>query len=248
MSEPLLPTPDELASQRHRRAPQRDLVTDPLPIEVPARFALRGRTVRLEPTDRAHDTGGLWAATHGDPDREKTWRFMGYGPFESLGDFAEWFTRCSESDDPMWFTVVDNDTDRPIGMATLMRITPHHAVVEVGNIWFVPEVRGTHQTTEGIFVLMRHAMAAGYRRLEWKCDAANLHSRRAALRLGFRFEGLFANHMVIKGRNRDTAWFSITGEEWPAVRTAIQRWLAPTNFDADGRDKTSLRTATAAMW
>ena len=248
MSSGLQPTPDELASHRNRRAPHGDLVSSRLPLENPARVALQGRTVRLEPTERGQDAAHLWAATHGDADREQTWRFMGYGPFSSRESFDEWYAGCAESSDPLWFTAVDGSSELPIGMATLMRITPDHGVIEVGNIWFVPEARGTTPATEAIVLLMDHTMSAGYRRLEWKCDAGNTRSRRAALRLGFRYEGTFANHMVIKGHNRDTAWYSITAEEWPEVRTVLGTWLDPANFDAGGLATTSLRRATAALW
>jgi RimJ/RimL family protein N-acetyltransferase len=205
--------------------------------------------VRVEPIDpQRHNPQPLWAATHGSPGREATWDFMGYGPFYAYADFRTWFTATASSDDPMWFVLVDRKADQPIGMATFMRITPAHGVIEVGNIWFVPEVRGSVRTTEAISLLMRHAMGHHYRRLEWKCDALNLASRRAALRLGFRFEGVFFNHLVVKGRNRDTAWFSISAEEWPAINAAIKSWLAPSNFDADGRERTSLREGTAGLW
>lgn len=248
MSNELQPTPDELASQRDRRTPHGDLVSTRLPVEIPGRVALRGRTVRLEPTERGHDAAQLWEATHGDADREQTWRFMGYGPFVSVEAFSEWYAGCAESTDPLWFTAFDGSSELPIGMATQMRITPDHGVIEVGNIWFVPKARGTTPATEAIVLLMDHAMAAGYRRLEWKCDAGNTRSRRAALRLGFRYEGIFANHMVIKSHNRDTAWYSITTEEWPGVRAVLDTWLDPGNFDGTGRARSSLSEATRRLW
>jgi RimJ/RimL family protein N-acetyltransferase len=248
MSKELQPTQNELSSGRRRRAPHDDLVSTRLPVDIPARVALPGRTVLLEPTSHAHDATELWAETHGDPERAETWRFLSYGPFASLDPFDEWFAQATESNDPMWFTAIDAASERPIGMATLMRITPEHGVIEIGNIWFVPEARGTTQATEAVFVLMRHAMEAGYRRLEWKCDAGNVRSRRAALRFGFRFEGIFANHMVIKGRNRDTAWYSITKEEWSTLRPVLDDWLDPYNFDGTGSALTSLREATQRLW
>jgi RimJ/RimL family protein N-acetyltransferase len=242
-------TPEEEASRRNRRLPDGRVHAGDLPAPSPASTILSGRLVRLEPADaHRHSPASLWSATHGDDIRESTWRYLSYGPFPSPDSFDTWFGERAAATDPMCFTALDAATNAPLGMVTLMRIAPEHGVVEIGNVWFIPEVRSTALTTEAIFILMRHAMEAGYRRLEWKCDARNFASRRAALRLGFRFEGISFNHMVIKRRNRDTAWFSITDDEWPAVRTVIHTWLDAANFDADGRERSSLRDATAALW
>ncbi len=230
-----------------RRPPHGEPVKAPLPAPRPPRSRVRGRTVHLTPLEPTDDVDSLWAATHGEPERDATWRFMGYGPFQSIEDYRRWVGEAAATTDPMWFLIRQN-AGPPIGMATLMRITPAHGAIEVGNIWFVPEAQGTTASTEATFLLMRHAIESGYRRLEWKCDAANLRSRRAALRLGFRFEGVFANHMVVKGRNRDTAWFSITAEEWPEVEAVIAGWLDVANFDGEGRARSSLSEAIRHLW
>jgi RimJ/RimL family protein N-acetyltransferase len=242
-------TSEEIASQHGRDSA--DLPTRPLvvPAPFPKATPAAGHHVRIEPADSSrHDVAALWAATHGDSGREATWQFMTYGPFRTERDFVHWFTQHEDSNDPRWYTAVDASTQRPIGVETLMRIRPEHGVVEIGNIWFIPEARATARTTEAIFLLMRQAIHLGYRRLEWKCDTRNAGSRRAALRLGFRFEGVFRNHMVVKGRNRDTAWFSITDAEWPAVDAAISTWLDPANFDDKQHQRTSLRHTIAALW
>jgi RimJ/RimL family protein N-acetyltransferase len=147
------------------------------------------------------------------------------------------------SEDPMFFTLVRLPEERPCGVASYLRITPEHGVIEIGHIWFGASLRHTTAATEAIYLLAAHAFdTLGYRRLEWKCDALNRPSRRAAERFGFRFEGVFRRHMVVKGRNRDSAWYAITDEEWPAVRTGFQSWLRPENFDEAGRQRRPLRT------
>ena len=145
------------------------------------------------------------------------------------------------SDDPLFFTLVRAADERPLGVASYLRITPEHGAIEIGHIWFGEPLQRTTAATEAIYLLARHAFdELGYRRLEWKCNALNDASRRAAERFGFGFEGVFRNHMVVKGRNRDTAWYAIVDRDWPRVRGAFEAWLAPENFDGEGRQRRRL--------
>ena len=192
----------------------------------------------LEPVDPARRANDLFAASEGAP---ALWDYLAYGPFESLEAFTEWLRERAASHDPLFYAVIDRASGQARGMASLMRIVPEHGVIEVGHIWFAPVLQRTRQATEAIYLLARYAFdTLGNRRLEWKCDAQNEPSRRAAERFGFVFEGIFRQHMVVKGRNRDTAWYSITDSEWPAVRAAFEAWLAPENFDSSGVQRRSL--------
>jgi RimJ/RimL family protein N-acetyltransferase len=203
----------------------------------PARRALTGDRVRLEPLDPGRHADDLYAAAAGDP---HLWDYLPYGPFADVEELRAHLARQAESDDPLFFTVVDDG--RAAGVASYLRIEPEHGCIEIGHIWFGASLQRTPAATEAIYLLARHAFDdLGNRRLEWKCDAANARSRRAAERFGFAFEGVFRQHMIVKGRNRDTAWFSILDGEWPAVRDAFETWLRPENFDADGRQRTPLR-------
>jgi RimJ/RimL family protein N-acetyltransferase len=155
-------------------------------------------------------------------------------------------TWARSSEDPLYFTLVDAVREKPLGLASYLRITPQFGVIEIGHIWFGPSLKRTTAATEAIFLLARHVFDdLGYRRLEWKCNALNAASRGAAERFGFAFEGVFRKHQVVKGRNRDTAWYAVTDERWPAIRAAFLAWLDPTNFDDEGRQRTSLRALTA---
>jgi RimJ/RimL family protein N-acetyltransferase len=220
----------------------------PPPSFIPARrpdpaVTLAGRLVRLEPLDAARHAGELFRASdvarpNADP---RLWDHLPYGPFADAGALADWAAARAGSTDPVFYAVVDAATGLAGGVVSLLRITPEHGVIEIGHVWFGAALQRTPQATEAIFLLARHAFdALGNRRLEWKCDAANARSRAAAQRFGFTFEGVFRQHMVVKGRNRDTAWFAIVDGEWPAVRAAFEAWLAPGNFDADGRQLRSL--------
>lgn len=208
------------------------------PARAPERAALEGATVLLEPLDPARHADDLYAASAG---ADETWLYLPYGPFQSQRDFVDWLTRHASTADPLAFAIVDRATGRALGITTLMSIVPEHGVIEIGHIWLSPALQRTRQATDALYVQARHAFdVLGYRRLEWKCDAANAPSRRAAERFGFVFEGVFRQHRVIKGRNRDTAWFSITDGEWPTRRAAFEAWLAPENFDSDGAQRRSL--------
>jgi RimJ/RimL family protein N-acetyltransferase len=207
------------------------------PAAPPAREVLRGGRVRLEPLSTAH-AEDLFAAAAGDP---HLWDYLPYGPFEDVEAMRAHLAAQAASEDPLFFAIVDSD-GRACGVASYLRIEPAHGCIEIGHIWFGASLQRTPAATEAIYLLARHAFDdLGNRRLEWKCDAANARSRRAAERFGFTYEGVFRQHMIVKGRNRDTAWFALLDGEWPAARAAFEAWLAPSNFDADGRQRTPLR-------
>jgi RimJ/RimL family protein N-acetyltransferase len=204
----------------------------------PSRTALDGELVRLEPLDVDRHAAGLYAAQAGAPE---IWDYLPHGPFSSEGDFRAWLTASAASHDPLFYAIVDRASGRALGMASYLRIAPEHGVIEVGYIWYSPALQRTRQATEAMYVMARHVFdELGYRRYEWKCNSLNEPSRRAALRLGFIYEGIFRQHMVVKGRNRDTAWYSMLDSEWPAARAAFEAWLRPDNFDSDGRQRRSL--------
>jgi len=211
------------------------------PARAPAHRVLKDARVLLEPLDAGRHADDLFAASQGpgaDPD---VWRYMPYGPFAGRDELRLWIADHAPSSDPLFLAVVDRATGRACGVVSYLRVEPVHGCVEIGHIWFGAELQRTPQATQAIYLLARHAFdELGNRRLEWKCDAGNARSRRAAERYGFTFEGIFRNHMVVKGRNRDTAWYSMLDREWPAARTAFEVWLAPENFDADGRQRRAL--------
>ena len=210
---------------------------------MPERAGLDGDRVRLEPVDPARHAVDLFASSHGPGRDDLLWEHLAYGPFGSQREFTGWLEERAASNDPLFYAIVDRESRRALGMASYMRIVPEHGVIEIGHIWFAPALQRTREATEAIFLLARHAFDdLGYRRLEWKCDALNERSRRAADRFGFTYEGVFRQHMVVKGRNRDTAWYSVVDSEWPAVRAAFEAWLAPANFDDKGRQLKSLST------
>ena len=208
------------------------------PARPPERQPLDGETVTLEPLDPDRHGKDLFAAAQ---DADATWHYLPYGPFASKDDFMRWLRAHAATPDPLAFAIVDLESGAARGIATYMSIVPDHGVIEIGHIWLSPSLQRTRQATEAIYVMSRHAFdVLGNRRLEWKCDAANAASRRAAERFGFAYEGVFRQHRVVKGRNRDTAWYSITDAEWPARRAAFEAWLAPSNFDAAGHQRRSL--------
>jgi RimJ/RimL family protein N-acetyltransferase len=214
---------------------------DKVPARLPDTRALFGGSVTIEPVSVARHGAELWQCFADSDPEGRLWTYMGYGPFADEAAFRQWLAKCEASPDPRFYAIVPRNSGKAAGMASLMRITPEHGVIEIGNIWFSPALQQTREATDALFVMMRHALdELGYRRLEWKCDALNAASRRAALRLGFTFEGIFRQHMVYKGRNRDTAWFAILDHEWPRLRTAYQAWLSDDNFDADGRQRKPL--------
>ena len=202
---------------------------------------MAGRYVTLAPLDPAAHGDGLWEGSAG-PENEWLWLYMADGPFHDRAAFDASLAKKAASDDPLFFAILDHASERAAGYASYMRIEPVHGSIEVGGIVYTPAFQRTRGATEAMYLMARHVFEdLGYRRYEWKCDALNEPSRRAALRLGFTFEGIFRQHMIVKGRNRDTAWFSMLDSEWPARRPAFERWLDPSNFDAEGRQIRRLR-------
>src|SRR5688500_7863714 len=196
------------------------------------------RRERLDPNRHGDD---LFAASTA-PGAEERFRYLFEPPPCDRGDFDAWSKRAAAGGDPLFYAVIDPVTGRAEGRQALMRITPEHGVIEIGSILWGPKIARTRAATEALYLFARHVFdMLGYRRFEWKCDALNEPSRRAALRFGFAFEGIFRQHMVVKGQNRDTAWFAMTDREWPAIRAGMERWLDPANFDPDGRQKSSLQ-------
>jgi RimJ/RimL family protein N-acetyltransferase len=211
------------------------------PRPVPQRQPLAGRFVRLEPLDPGQHGDDLWLALQGPGCDPALWDYLPYGPFASREPFDAWLAGNAVSADPLFFSVIDLASQRAVGLLSYLRITPKDGCIEIGHIAFGQAMQRTPGSTEAVWLLARHAFDdLGYRRLEWKCNALNTRSLRAAERLGFVHEGLFRQHMLVKGQNRDTAWFAIIDGEWPARREAFERWLAADNFDAEGRQKRRL--------
>jgi RimJ/RimL family protein N-acetyltransferase len=208
----------------------------------PAREPLTGRYVRLEPLDPGAHGDGLFAVSC-VADAAERFRWLGDYPPKSREEFQPWLDKASASDDPLFFAVVDAVTGKVGGRQALMRIDRANGVAEIGNIYWGPGIARTRLATEALFLFAGHVFDdLGYRRFEWKCNNLNEPSKRAALRFGFRFEGIFRQHMVVKGVNRDTAWFAMLDHEWPAIRRTMELWLAPENFDSKGRQVERLET------
>ena len=203
--------------------------------------SMQGRVVRLEPLEADAHASELFEAFAG---HEALWDYMPYGPFASAAAYHRWAREREAGEDPRFFVLRDMASGQCGGIASYLRILPEAGSIEVGHICIAPRMQRGQAMTEAMFLMMEWAFGCGYRRYEWKCNALNFGSRRAAQRLGFSFEGVFRNHMVIKGRNRDTAWFSVIDSEWPALREAFGAWLAPSNFDAAGRQKERLSDLT----
>jgi len=206
----------------------------------PPHTPLAGRLCRLEPLDPDRHGPALHEAYAADSEG-RNWTYLPYGPFASAQDWAAMMRVVQKMTDVIFYAIVAADVGRPVGVASYLRIEPAMGSIEVGHLSYAPALQRHAAATEAMYLMMRHAFdELGYRRYEWKCDSLNQPSRRAALRLGFRFEGIFRQHMVIKGRTRDSAWFSILDSEWPALRNAFERWLEPANFDAKGQQRARL--------
>ncbi|MBT5432155.1 MAG: GNAT family protein [Alphaproteobacteria bacterium] len=230
-----MPTEPKFERELHR-----DTV-DPRPAPRPAAVPHKGAWVTLEPVHLGHHAAGLFAAGNKGEGTSEIWEYLPYGPFADSESFSDWFAGCTGSADPLFFTLRDLEHDRVAGMMSYLSIVPANRSIEIGHIWFAPFLQKTRAATEAIFLSLRHAFDdLGYRRMEWKCNAMNKGSRAAALRFGFRHEGIFYRNVITKGRNRDTAWYSIIDEEWPAVRAGFEAWLEPANFDANGNQKAGL--------
>jgi len=239
------------------------------PPSKPPHTSMAGRRCSLAPLAPA-DAPALWEAFSLDTEG-RNWTYLPNGPYERFDDFERWMTESSASVDPQFYVVRVQSallrrrsgghagvqgaegsaeapgSEVPVGVASYLRLTPPAGVIEVGHIHFSPLLQHTPAATEAMFLMMRRVFELGYRRYEWKCDALNAPSRRAAQRLGFSFEGIFRQAIVVKGRNRDTAWYACIDREWPALREAYERWLDPANFDDEGRQRVSLSSLTAPI-
>lgn len=200
----------------------------------PTAHTLTGRFIRLEKLDATRHADDLWTALEGPNADPKLWDYLPYGPFSDRSAFDRWLAGHQVATDPWFYTVVDQQTDKAEGVISLMSIVAAHGRIEIGHVTFSAAMQRTPKGTEAIYLLAREIFALGYRRLEWKCNANNARSKRAAERFGFSYEGTFRQHMVVKGQSRDTAWYSILDSEWPELRTAFEHWLAVDNF-TDGQ-------------
>lgn len=214
------------------------------PARRPVPTTLSGRLVTLASLDPRADGDALYEGVRGEAG-DRLWHYLFDGPFADRAAFDIHLERIAASEDPLFFAILDSASGpargSAVGYASYLRIEPVHRVIEVGNILYTPRLQQTALATEAMYLMARHVFEdLGYRRYEWKCNALNAPSRRAALRFGFSFEGVFRQHMIVKGRNRDTAWFSMLDHEWPARKANFERWLDPSNFGADGRQKLAL--------
>ncbi len=211
----------------------------------PPRTAMTGRYCRVEPLDPDRHAVDLHAANLEDTE-DRIWTYLGYGPFRELADYREWIEQNCLGDDPLFHAIIGAASGRAVGVASYLRIDPEPGVIEVGHINYAPPLQRTPAATEAMYLMMKRVFDdLGYRRYEWKCDNLNERSKKAAVRYGLTFEGIFRQATVYKGRNRDTAWFSIIDSEWPRVKAAFEAWLAPENFDGDGVQRESLANLMA---
>lgn len=200
---------------------------------LPARKALTGRFVSLLPIDADACAASLYACSHGSTEAESLWTYMPYGPFADAAVMRAWLADRAVAKEPVFFAVIDNISRNAVGMISYLNIVPTHRTIEIGNIWYAPAAQRTKTNTEAVYLLLHEAFEQlRYRRVEWKCDSLNARSRGAALRLGFAFEGIFRQHMIIKGRNRDSAWYAMLDRDWPAIRNNYIRWLYGTSGEA----------------
>lgn len=218
-------------------------VADSRPRAVPNSGTLRGHHISLIPMDPIRDAPGLFAASHGTPEKERVWTYMPAGPFEDANGLRDSYRAMASGGDPHFYTVTDNETGNPLGVVSFLSIEPDHGAIEIGHIWYATDRHRTELNTEGSYLLLREAFdRLMYRRVLWKCDSLNERSRAAALRMGFVFEGISRNHRIVRGRNRDTANFSIIDAEWPGVRAGMKLWL---EWDEIAGPRPSLSTLTA---
>ena len=217
-------------------------MVEPREYKSPIKTEIAGSYITLHRLCENH-IDGLWECFSATDD--SSWDYMGYGAFETKDEFSEWINKSCLSDDPYFYCVRDNTTNNITGMLSLMRINITHGNIEVGHIHFGDKLKGTTGATESVFLLLQYGFELGHRRFEWKCDNDNNKSKNSAVRFGFRFEGVFRQHMIVKGKNRDTAWFAIMDSEWENIKTEYQRWLNPNNFDENGQQKTKLEINNA---
>lgn len=230
-----------MPSQNQFGQPVGEPVSNWMPRPYPSGVCLEGRHCRIERLDARRHLKGLYAVVADDD--ASAWTYMTYGPFENEAAFESWFAASCSQADPFFYAIVDAASSAVMGFASYLRIAPAVGAIEIGNVYFSRMLRRSALATEAMYLMMRHAIEdLGYRRYEWKCDSLNAPSRAAAQRFGFSFEGIFRQATLYKGRNRDTAWFAVIDRDWPKVKRAFERWLDPSNFNADGSQKISLST------
>ncbi len=234
----------EMLEQAHPRPLSGEAVVTLPSARVPARMPLVGELVTLEPQDALRHATGLYEASHTTEEGLRIWDYLAYGPWASVEEYTATLRQQSSSFDTIFYTIIDNGTGKARGQASFLDINPQNGVIEIGHIWFAPDLQRSRAATEALYLMLCYAMGdLAYRRMQWRCNSLNEKSRSAARRLGFRFEGIFYNHLIFKGKNRDTAWYSILDDEWPEVRGKIKDWLDATNFDAGGAPLNSLGKA-----
>ncbi|OHV08648.1 GNAT family N-acetyltransferase [Kushneria phosphatilytica] len=216
----------------------------PPPHPGPPRLA--GSYCRIEPLEASRHSDALFQSWQSSEECKARWVYLGGCPFDDLPGCRKWLAHQAANDDPAFMAIIDAASHQATGTAAYLNIVAEHGTIELGHLSFSSRLARTPAATEALYLLMRHAFALGYRRLEWKCDALNVPSRRAAERLGFSFEGIFHQHRVVQGHNRDSAWFALLDHQWPRLVPCFRQWLAPENFDAGGRQHTALSTLTAA--
>ncbi len=203
-----------------------DIVEPIAHVAMPRRMDYRGEFITMSPVSPEADAQELFKCSHGSEMREQIWTYMGYGPFESVDDMRSWLEDGAGSNDPIFLTVHHRESERRVGMVSFLNIASDMGRLELGHIWYSPDSQRSNVNTEAVYLMLCEAFdRLKYRRVEWKCDSLNERSRRAAIRLGFRFEGIFSQHMIIKGRNRDTAWYALLDSQWPAVKKNLRTWL-----------------------
>ena len=209
-----------------------------LAARTPDTRTLEGRFIRLEKLDPARHGDELWLALQGPKADPKLWDYLPYGPFNERPAFDAWLHNHAASRDPHFYAVIDKSSGEAQGLLSLMCIVPEHGRIEIGHVAFGAPMQRSPKSTEAVYLLAREAFALGNRRLEWKCNNDNTRSKRTAVRFGYTYEGVFRQHMVVKGNNRDTTWYSIISTEWPAVAVGFEKWLALDNQPESGQIKT----------
>lgn len=212
----------------------------------PKGIDLSGQHIEIIQLDAARHAASLYEAKRQDKE-EVNWLYLPYGPFADLPSYQGWLEEMADLNDPAFFTLIRKSDQRAVGIASYLRIDQHNGSIEVGHIHFSPLLQNTTAATEALYLMMKWAFEAGYRRFEWKCNALNLKSRKAAQRLGLSYEGIFRQMMIAKGRNRDTAWYAAIDKEWPALKQAFETYLDDDNFDKDGMPRQSLTTMTKPL-
>jgi len=212
----------------------------------PRGMVLNGITVRLEPLNVEKHSEDLFQSNSLDVEGEN-WAYLPYRPFDTLKSYQIWLEEAASKQDPTFFSIVRKRDDKAVGLASFLRINQTDGSIEVGHINYSPLLQRTREGTEAMFLMMEWAIENGYRRYEWKCNALNRPSRDAGQRLGMSYEGVFRQAAVVKGHNRDTAWYAVIDQEWPALDKAFQSWLAPDNFDPEGKQRQSLSTLTRPL-